>query len=74
MSIAGIRVDPDAKFGEESLELSSAHARSNREHLDRKSRDEQGRYTFFGGATSACSHRGIKPPLAIGRRVDRGRR
>jgi hypothetical protein len=30
VSIAGIRVEPDAKFGEESLELSSAHARSNR--------------------------------------------
>jgi hypothetical protein len=40
VSIAGTRIEPHANFGEESLELSSAHARSNREHLDRKSRDE----------------------------------
>ncbi len=40
MSSDRIRVELDAEFGEESLELFSAHARLNREHSERKSRDE----------------------------------
>jgi len=68
VSIAGIRVEPDAKFGEESLELSSAHARSNREHLDRKSRDEvygkiKGRGTV--AASSRCLHIGFRSTSKI---------
>jgi hypothetical protein len=38
VSIAGIRVEPDANFGEESLELSSAHALESRAPRPQKSR------------------------------------
>ncbi len=40
MSSDRIRVELDAEFGGESLELYSTHARSNCEHFERKSCDE----------------------------------
>jgi hypothetical protein len=56
VSIAGIHVEPDAKRGEESLELFSAHARSNCEHLECKSREEM-HGKIKGRGTVAASSR-----------------
>jgi hypothetical protein len=62
VSIAGIRVELDAKLSEESLELYSTHARSNCEHFERKSCDEvhgkiKGRGTL--AASRRCLHMGF---------------
>ncbi len=68
MSIAGIRVELDAKLGEESLELSSAHARSNCGYLRCESREEvhgkiKGRGTV--AASSRCLHMGFRSTSKI---------
>ena len=67
MSIAAIRVELNAKLSEESLELSSAHARPNPSTSSESREEEQGKIKGRGtvAASSRCLHIGFRSTSKI---------